>query len=93
METLSKRKGLLPSMVKKSVNNFFDEFIAKGVSDGTDKNFVESNYEPSVNLKQTDTNIDVDLATPVIQKVDFSKNDSYTRREFNYRSFCRLPNL
>lgn len=94
METLIKRKGLLPSMPQKSVNNFFDDFNTRKLSDWTDKNFVETiSKAPAVSLNKTDTNIEAELAASGIKKEDFKKNDSYARKQFNYRSFCRLPDL
>ncbi len=72
METLVKRGGLFPSLTNKSVNNFFDDFITKDLFDWTDKNFATlgSNL-PSVNLKETDTNIEVELAAPGMKREDF----------------------
>jgi HSP20 family protein len=72
METLVKRNGLFPSMANKSVNTFFDDFITKDLFDWSDKNFVSlgSNL-PSVNLKESDTKIEVELAAPGMKKEDF----------------------
>ena len=72
MKTLVKRNGLFPSMGSKSVNRFFDDFITKDLFDWTDKNFASlgSNL-PSVNLKETDTNIEIELAAPGMKKEDF----------------------
>ncbi len=72
METLVKRNGLFPSMGSKSVNSFFDDFITKDLFDWTDKNFagLGSNL-PSVNLKETDTNIEIELAAPGMKREDF----------------------
>ena len=72
METLVKRNGLFPSMASKSVNTFFDDFITKDLFDWTDKNFAAlgSNL-PSVNLKETDNQIEVELAAPGMKKEDF----------------------
>ncbi|TDD95930.1 Hsp20/alpha crystallin family protein [Flavobacterium cellulosilyticum] len=72
METLVKRNGLFPSLANKSVNTFFDDFITKDLFDWTDKNFVAlgSNL-PSVNLKESDTKIEVELAAPGMKKEDF----------------------
>ena len=72
MKTLVKRNGLFPSMGSKSVNSFFDDFITKDLFDWTDKNFdsLGSNL-PSVNLKETDTNIEIELAAPGMKKEDF----------------------
>ena len=72
MKTLVKRNGLFPSMGSKSVNSFFDDFITKDLFDWTDKNFagLGSNL-PSVNLKESDTNIEIELAAPGMKKEDF----------------------
>ena len=72
MKTIVKRNGLFPSMGSKSVNSFFDDFITKDLFDWTDKNFASlgSNL-PSVNLKETDTNIEIELAAPGMKKEDF----------------------
>lgn len=72
METLVKRNGLFPSLADKSVNTFFDDFITKDLFDWADKNFVGlgSNL-PSVNLKESDTKIEFELAAPGMKKEDF----------------------
>ena len=72
METLVKRDGLFPSLVSKSVNNFFDDFLTKDLFDWTDRNFATlgSNL-PSVNLKETDTQLEVELAAPGMKREDF----------------------
>lgn len=71
METLV-RTGLFPTLANKSVNNFFDDFITRDLFDWTDKNFAAlgSNL-PSVNLKETDTQIEVELAAPGMKREDF----------------------
>ena len=113
MGTLIKRKGLLPSMMKKSVNNFFDDFITRESFDSTDRNLVVLNGGlTSVNLKEIKTNIEVELAEPKMKRDHFKfevdtdtllfysctsseeieKKDNFIGIEFNYRSFCRLPN-
>lgn len=72
MGTLVKRAGIFPTLTNKSVNNFFDDFITRDLFDWTDKNFAAlgSNL-PSVNLKETDTNIEVELAAPGMKREDF----------------------
>jgi HSP20 family protein len=72
METLVKRDGMFPSLVSKSVNNFFDDFLTKDLFDWTDRNFATlgSNL-PSVNLKETDTKLEVELAAPGMKREDF----------------------
>jgi len=72
METLVKRDGLFPSLIGKSVNNFFDDFLTKDLFDWTDRNFATlgSNL-PSVNLKETDTHLKVEMAAPGMKREDF----------------------
>ncbi|WP_396170236.1 Hsp20/alpha crystallin family protein [Flavobacterium sp.] len=72
MKTLVKKDGLFPSLENKSIHNFFDDFITKDLFDWTDRNFAAlgSNL-PSVNLKETDTKIEVELAAPGMKRDDF----------------------
>src|SRR6187402_236028 len=72
METLVKKNGLFPSIGSKPVNSFFDDFIKKDLFDWTEKNFagLGSNL-PSVNLIETDSQIEVELAAPGMKKEDF----------------------
>ncbi len=72
MKTLVKKDGMFPSLESKSINNFFDDFITKDLFDWTDRNFAAlgSNL-PSVNLKETDTEIEVELAAPGMKREDF----------------------
>ena len=72
MKTLVKRDGSFPSLVSKSVNNFFDDFLSKDLFDWTDRNFASlgSNL-PSVNLKETDNQLKVELAAPGMKREDF----------------------
>jgi HSP20 family protein len=72
METLVKRDGLFPSLIGKSVNNFFDDFLTKDLFDWTDRNFATlgSNL-PSVNLKETDTQLEIEMAAPGMKREDF----------------------
>ncbi len=72
MKTLVKKDGLFPSFESKSINNFFDDFITKDLFDWTDRNFAAlgSNL-PSVNLKETETEIEVELAAPGMKREDF----------------------
>jgi HSP20 family protein len=67
METLIKRNSLFPS-----VNPLFDDFFKRDIFDWTDKNFsaLGSNL-PSVNLKETDSKIEVELAAPGMKRDDF----------------------
>jgi HSP20 family protein len=73
MKTLVKRdSSIFPTMENKLINNFFDDFITKDLFDWTDRNFAAlgSNL-PSVNLKETDTKIEVELAAPGMKREDF----------------------
>lgn len=67
METLVKRNGFFPS-----VNNIFDDVFTKDVFDWNDKNFsaIGTNL-PSVNLKETENKLEVELAAPGMKKEDF----------------------
>ncbi|MFV5699975.1 Hsp20/alpha crystallin family protein [Flavobacterium sp. ZT3R17] len=67
METLVKRNSSLPTL-----NTFFDDFFTKDVFDWSDKNFatIGSNL-PSVNLKESEDKLEVDLAAPGMKKEDF----------------------
>jgi HSP20 family protein len=69
METLVKRNGLFPLV---PVNNFFDDLFTKDIFDWTDRNFssIGSNL-PSVNLKETDDLLKIELAAPGMKKEDF----------------------
>ena len=75
METLVKRNGLVPilnSSLFPSVNTFFDDFISRDLFDWTDKNFTTMGSNlPSVNLKETDDKLQVELAAPGMKKEDF----------------------
>jgi len=72
METLVKRDGLFPSAVNRSVNNLFDDFFTRDIFDWTDRNMTAiGNNLPSVNLKETDNKLIVELAAPGLKKEDF----------------------
>ena len=72
MGTLIKKKELSPSMMKKTVNNFFDDFITRESFDSTDRNLVAlSGGLTSVNLKEIDTNIEVELVAQRMKREDF----------------------
>jgi HSP20 family protein len=66
METLVKRNGSFP------IRSIFDDFFPKDIFDWTDRNFsaLGSNL-PSVNLKETDRKLEVELAAPGMKKEDF----------------------
>ena len=69
METLVKRNSLLPLL---PTSNFIDDLFSRDIFDWTDRNFssIGSNL-PSVNLKETDTKLQVELAAPGMKKEDF----------------------
>lgn len=86
MGTLLKRRGLSSSMMKKSVNNFLDDFITKESFDSTDRNLVVLNGGLiSVNLKEIDTNIEVELA-PKKMKIGNFKLEIPNDTLMNYSS-------
>ena len=69
METLVKRNSLLPLI---PTTNLIDDLFSRDIFDWTDRNFssIGSNL-PSVNLKETDTKLQVELAAPGMKKEDF----------------------
>jgi HSP20 family protein len=73
METLVKRNSLFPVVNTLPVmNTLLDDFFSKDIFDWTDRNFTAlgSNL-PSVNLKETDNQLEVELAAPGLKKEDF----------------------
>ena len=67
MNSLSKRDRFIPSM-----NNVIDDFFSKDLFDWNDKNFsVLGSTLPSVNVKETDKDFQIDLAAPGLKKDDF----------------------
>ncbi len=76
METLVKRNGLTPSVSKfgllPSVNTFLEDFFSRDIFDWTDRNYaaIGSNL-PSVNLRETDTQLQIEMAAPGMTKEDF----------------------
>lgn len=72
METLVKRDGMFPSMVSKLVNPLFEDFFTRDISDWADRSISAIGVNlPSVNLKETDTKLEVELAAPGLKKEDF----------------------
>jgi HSP20 family protein len=72
MENLVKRSSSFPLIntgLFPSVNTFFDDFVSRDLFDWADKNFTAlgSNL-PSVNLKETEDKLEVDLAAPGMKK-------------------------
>jgi hypothetical protein len=99
METLNKRKGLFPSMMKKSVDNFLDDFITKESFDSIEGNFVALNRDlASVNLKGIDDNIEVELTAHKMKRENlkfeidndmrmfYSSNSSHFSEEIEKKS-------
>ena len=73
METLVKRNSLFPVVNTLPVmNTLLDDFFSKDIFDWTDRNFTAlgSNL-PSVNLKETENQLEVELAAPGLKKEDF----------------------
>jgi HSP20 family protein len=67
MDSLVKRNSLAPL-----VSTLFDNFLSKDLMDWSDKNFSTMGSSlPSVNLKETDKKIEVELAAPGLKKEDF----------------------
>jgi len=72
METLVKRDGTFPSMVSKLVNPLFEDFFTRDISDWADRSISAIGVNlPSVNLKETDTKLEIELAAPGLKKEDF----------------------
>ena len=71
MEPLIKRDGSFP-LISKPTNALFDDLFSRDIFDWTDKNFstLGSNL-PSVNLKETEDKLEVELAAPGMKKEDF----------------------
>lgn len=72
MGTLIKRDGTFPSVVNKLVNPLFEDFFTRDISDWADRNISAIGVNlPSVNLKETDTKLEIELAAPGLKKEDF----------------------
>ncbi len=69
METLVKRNSLLPLI---PTTNLIDDLFSREIFDWTDRNFssIGSNL-PSVNIKETENKLQIDLAAPGMRKEDF----------------------
>jgi HSP20 family protein len=69
METLVKRNSLLPLI---PTTNLIDDLFSRDIFDWTDRNFssIGSNL-PSVNIKETENKLQIDLAAPGMRKEDF----------------------
>jgi HSP20 family protein len=73
METMIKRgDGMFPSVVSKLVNPLFEDFFTRDISDWADRSISAIGVNlPSVNLKETDTKLEIELAAPGLKKEDF----------------------
>lgn len=72
METLVKRDGMFPSVVSKFVSPLFEDFFTRDISDWADRSISAIGVNlPSVNLKETDTKLEIELAAPGLKKEDF----------------------
>jgi len=83
MEALVKRNGFVPlvnSSFAPTTNSFFDDFLSRDLMEMTGQNFAAlgSNL-PSVNLKETDKKIEIELAAPGLQKEDFKIEIDHNR--------------
>lgn len=67
METLIRGNSIFPS-----VNTFFDDVFSKNMFDWNEKNFSSlGSTLPSVNMKETDSEMKIELAAPGMNKEDF----------------------
>jgi len=72
METLVKRDGMFPSVVSKLVSPLFEDFLARDISDWAERSIPAIGVNlPSVNLKETETKLEIELAAPGLKKEDF----------------------
>ena len=57
------------------LNNFFDDFFTKDLFNWNEKNLTEMGFTmPSVNVKETETNYEIEMAVPGLKKEDFKIN-------------------
>jgi HSP20 family protein len=67
MESLLKINGLLSP-----VNTMIEDFFSKDIFDWADKNFAHVGANlPSVNLKESDKKLEIEMAAPGMKKEDF----------------------
>ncbi len=67
MNSLMKRNNVFTGF-----SNFFDDFFTKDLFDWNDKNFTAmGNTLPSVNVKETENEFEIELAAPGMKKDDF----------------------
>ena len=70
MNTLVKKSSQVPAF-----GTFFDDFFSKDLFNWNDKNFADfGNTLPSVNVKETETNYEIEMAVPGLKKEDFKIN-------------------
>ena len=107
--TLIRRNETVPAWT-----NLFNEFLNNDWNDWSLKNYSRTNTTiPSVNIKETADNFEIEVAAPGFEKKDFSieinqgtlkissekmsevdnNDESYSRKEFSYQSFCRSFSL
>ncbi len=107
--TLIRRNETVPAWT-----NFFNEFLNNDWNDWSLKNYSKTNTTiPSVNIKETSDDFEIEVAAPGFDKKDFSieinqgtlkissekksetdnNEESYSRKEFSYQSFCRSFSL
>jgi HSP20 family protein len=76
MEALVKRNGSVPltrTSLSPTMNTFFDDFLSRDLMEMTGPNFATLRTNlPSVNLKETDKKIEIELAAPGLKKEDFN---------------------
>ena len=102
MNTLVRRKGLLPS------TSFIDDFLNRNIFDWSDWTS-EGGSVPRVNIEESNDEFKVEMAAPGMKREDFhveldndmltissetnneanTDEQNYTRREFMYQSFQR----
>lgn len=57
------------------LNSFFDDFFTKDLFKWNEKNLTEMGFTmPSVNVKETETNYEIEMAVPGLKKEDFKIN-------------------
>ena len=57
------------------LNSFFDDFFTKDLFSWNEKNLTEMGFTmPSVNVKETETHYEIEMAVPGLKKEDFKIN-------------------
>lgn len=75
-ESSTQNNNIMSNIVRKNQvpvwGTFFDDVLVKDLFNWNDKNFAEfGNTLPSVNVKETDSNYEIDLAAPGMKKDSF----------------------